>query len=77
VIRLAHGAAPVSVALRYRKQGGYVLGDLAADAALGPDGTLTADLGGLRLRAAVALAGSELTLIVQGTTWRFTVIDPF
>ncbi len=77
VVRLAHGGTPVSVALRYRKQGGYVLGDLVASATLDPAGTLEADLGGLRLRAAVAQAGSELTLIVQGVTWRFTLVDPF
>ncbi|MBN9525968.1 MAG: acetyl/propionyl/methylcrotonyl-CoA carboxylase subunit alpha [Alphaproteobacteria bacterium] len=77
VVRLVHGGTPVAMALRYRKQGGYVVGDLAASATLDSAGTLEADLGGLRLRAAVALAGSDLTLIVQGVTWRFTLVDPF
>jgi 3-methylcrotonyl-CoA carboxylase alpha subunit len=77
VIRLAHGGTPISVALRYARQGGYVLGDVPAWAELSDDGTLTADFGGLRLRAAVALAGSDLTIIAQGVTWRFTVVDPF
>jgi len=81
VIRLNHAATPIAVALRYRRLGGYVLalpgGDVQATATLGDDGTLIADLGGIRSRAAIALAGSELTVIVQGTAWRFGVVDPF
>ncbi len=81
VIRLVQGSTPVAVPLRYRRQGGYALalpqGEVPATATLDDDGTLTADLGGIRARAAIALAGSELTVIVQGTAWRFGVVDPF
>ncbi len=81
VIRLIQGSTPVAVPLRYRRQGGYALalpqGEVPATATLDDDGTLTADLGGIRSRAAIALAGSELTVIVQGTAWRFGVVDPF
>jgi 3-methylcrotonyl-CoA carboxylase alpha subunit len=68
------------VGVRYRRDGRYELtiGDtsLLATGALTDDGVLTGDLDGERVKAAVAVDGDDLHLLVDGATYRLTRHDP-
>ena len=61
------------VGVRYRRDGHYELtiGDksLLATGAMTDDGVLTGDLDGERLKAAIAVDGDDLHLLVDGTTY--------
>ena len=79
-LRLVAGEEIHEVAVRYRRGGGYLLelpgGSLAADGVIDGTGELAADLGGERVRAAVARDGDELILLCDGATHRLALHDP-
>ena len=74
------GDRSVRVSAHYRKDG-YLLelpgGSLAVKGTLAEDGSLMADLGGLRLRAQVIRSGAELRILCRGGSRRLLLKDPY
>ena len=80
VLRLISGDDVLEVSIRYPRGGGYVLelpgGTIAADGEIDDQGTLVADLGGERVRAAIVREGDELIVLADGATHRLALYDP-
>ncbi|WP_207484258.1 acetyl/propionyl/methylcrotonyl-CoA carboxylase subunit alpha [Arenibaculum pallidiluteum] len=72
------GGEERSVPLVYRRDG-YQLQvggrQLLARGELGPDGTLDAELDGMRLRATLVLRGAEVSVFVRGVMHRVQLVD--
>ena len=80
ILRLISGDDVLEVSIRYPRGGGYLLelpgGTIAADGEIDDQGTLIADLGGERVRAAIARDGDELIVLADGATHRLALYDP-
>ncbi len=75
------GEAMAEVTVHYRRDGTYLF-DLpggvavAADGELAPDGTLLANLDGVRQRTTVVRQGLDLTVLAAHATHRLALVDP-
>ena len=78
-LKLAIGETELTIAVRYQS-GGWVLnlpgGQIAVRGDLDAEGNLSADLGGVRLTAAISLLGNEVTVILDGAAQRLRLHDP-
>ncbi len=74
------GETEVSLIAHYRRDG-YLLelpgGEMLVQGELEPDGSLSANLDGLRLRARVVRSGAERTVLCQGSSHRLMLRDPY
>ncbi len=79
-MRLISGDDVLEVSIRYPRGGGYLLelpgGTIAADGEIDDQGTLVADLGVERVRAAIVREGDELIVLADGATHRLALYDP-
>jgi 3-methylcrotonyl-CoA carboxylase alpha subunit len=79
VLRFESGGDEIAVRVHYRR-GGYVLdlpgGSVEVRGELSPDGTLAADIGGARRRAAVVRHAGDLHIFADGRSYRLGVVDP-
>ncbi len=84
VLRFLSGESEIAITARYGRgeggQDGFRLdlpgGPLAVRGEVTADGTLHADLGGARLRAAVVRRGDEVTVLLNGRAERLKLHDP-
>jgi len=74
------GERAVEVMVRYPASGGYLLelpgGPLQVTGTIDDGGTLSADLDGLRMAAAVVHDGANLTILAGGRSHRLERVDP-
>jgi 3-methylcrotonyl-CoA carboxylase alpha subunit len=74
------GERPIEVTVHYPADGGFRLalpeGEIRANGELDAGGTLSADLDGLRLSAAVVHDGDVLTILTGGRGHRIERVDP-
>jgi 3-methylcrotonyl-CoA carboxylase alpha subunit len=80
VLRFNDGAREVAVTVHYGRDGGYRLelpgGAIAARGEMDGEGSIDADLGGMRVHAAAVRLGREITVMLQGAAHRLTLFDP-
>jgi len=79
-LHFVDGDREVDVRVDYPRSGGYLLaltnGQMAVDGELEADGSLTADLAGRRMRAAVVHDGDAMTILAGGRSYRLRWTDP-
>ena len=79
VLRLKDGSREIALSAHFRRDG-FVLdlpgGSVAARGSLDADGRLSADLGGISLRAAVVQQGDDIVVFADGESRRLSLFNP-
>ena len=79
VLRLRDGSQEIALTAHFRRDG-FVLdlpgGSVAARGSLDADGRLTADLGGVSVRATIVRQGDDIVVFAEGESRRLSLFNP-